>query len=165
MHFFKKSTRASIISLFLWKESTHRRHISKLVDILLIGFGVFALTVFFLATTLHYYEQWKRSRRPLLSGGPPRGWHLRQLQRGSEDASSAPAADSSPDYYTAQDELNLLESEQERTEAAHSRLEDAQWSAESAAACLATFRTATYRYELTVLVYYFYISAPYTIAS
>jgi len=51
-----------IISLFLLQESMPHRHISKVVEILLIGFGVFVLAVFILATALHYYHQWKRSR-------------------------------------------------------------------------------------------------------
>jgi len=37
------------------KERTPHRHISKLVEITLIGFGVFVLAVFFLMTALHYY--------------------------------------------------------------------------------------------------------------
>ena len=70
------------------------------------------------------------------------------------DVPPPPAADSSPDYHTAEGELMLSESEEERIEEerierTHTKLEDVQRCAESAAACLQAFRTATcsYRYE------------------
>ena len=62
------------------------------------------------------------------------------------DVPPPPAADSSPDYHTAEGELMLSESEEERMERTHIRLEDVQRCAESAATCLQAFRTATYSY-------------------
>jgi len=136
-----------LLSLFLGQGST-----VKAGWIVVFAFGVFIILVFLLATMLIYYEQWKISHRPLLSCGPPRGWRLRQLQGDAPPAPATdvpppPAADSSLDYHIEEGELMLSESEEERMERTHTRLEDVQRCAESAAACLQAFRTATYSYR------------------
>lgn len=72
------STRASYHLTFLLQESNNYwTHIPKGVWIPIVCFVGVVFAFFFLSTALYYYRQWKRSRRPLLSGGPLRGWRLR----------------------------------------------------------------------------------------
>jgi hypothetical protein len=74
--------------------------------------------LFLLVRVLNYYQQWKKSRRPLLSGSPSRGWHLHQLQHASTNASLNyyTAIDTSPNYYMDEGEVEILsELEEDRS--------------------------------------------------